>query len=59
MILICNPVLGKDAGGHGILKFAGQRRILNDQRKAITRYDKNLKKKRMQQESLGLPLELY
>jgi len=59
MVLICNPILGKNAGGHGILKFAGQRRILNDQRRAIRRYDKNLKKKRMQEESLGLPLTLY
>ena len=59
MILICNEKLGKNAKGQGILKFTGQRRILGDQRRALLRYDKNLRKKRMQQEALGKPLEKY
>ena len=58
-VLICDPVLGAGAGGHGILQFAGQKRVLNDQRRAIQRYEKSLKKTRMQQEALGLPLEKY
>ena len=44
---------------HGILQFAGQKRVLNDQRRTIQRYEKSLKKTRMQQEALGLPLEKY
>lgn len=58
-VLICDPELGAAASGHGILQFAGQKRVLNDQRRAIIRYEKNLKKTRMQQEALGLPLEKY
>ena len=56
-VLICDPKLGADAHGYGILQFAGQKRVLNDQRRAIARYEKNLKRTRMQQEALGLPLE--
>ena len=58
-VLICDPSLGAEARGHGILQFAGQKRVLNDQRRAIARYEKNLKRTRMQQEALGLPLEKY
>jgi hypothetical protein len=58
-VLICNPVLGRDAKGHGILKFNGQKRILKDMRKAIGRYEKGLKKRQRQQEALGKPLDLY
>ena len=58
-VLICDPLLGAYARGHGILQFAGQKRVLNDQRRAIARYEKNLKRTRMQQEALGLPLEKY
>jgi hypothetical protein len=58
-VLICNPVLGAEAKGHGILKFNGQKRILKDQRRAIGRYEKNLKKRQMQQEATGKPLDLY
>ena len=58
-VLICNPALGSSAHGHGILKFNGQKRILKDMRKSIGRYEKGLKKRQMQQEALGMPLDLY
>ena len=58
-VLICNPELGAEARGPGILKFNGQKRILKDQRRAIGRYEKDLKKRHMHQEALGKPLDLY
>jgi len=58
-VIVCDLKYGNKANGFGILKFNGQKRILKDQKKAIVRYERNLKRTQTRQEAHGLPIDQY